>query len=90
MISIELSPVEADKVLEYIDGKVRQGGVDSAIELAPLAVKIREGLASFRDEPEEVETFESFSHDEDLSEIAEAAANGGVIDATDDELGPFS
>lgn len=90
MIKIELSPVEADKVLEYIDGKVRQGGVDSAIELAPLAVKIREGLASFREEPEEVEKLEDFARDEDLSAIAETKANGGVIDATEDEVNPFS
>ena len=88
MIKIELSPVDAEKVLEYIDGKVRQGGVDSAVELAPLAVKLKEGLADFRAEPDD-----PFASDADLSLTGSDIANSNgsnVIDATNDEVDPFA
>lgn len=90
-LTVSLSPVEADKIVVYIDGKVREGGVDSAVELAPLAKVISEELAEFRAESDEAdpmadEPISAFARDEDLSTIAQDAAENGVIDATEDDV----
>lgn len=43
MITLTLTTAMAAEAVAYVDDRVREGGIDSAIELAPLATALRNG-----------------------------------------------
>ncbi len=79
MIKIEIAPTEAEEFLDIIDGLVREGGVTSAIKLAPLAQALKAGIEDFRSA--ETPTFEAFTDDIMMQPDSKAVP---IIDATDD------
>jgi hypothetical protein len=53
MLTIEISPVEADKITSYIDDQIRQGGLEAAMEFVSLAEKIKSAKAALLQEENE-------------------------------------
>ncbi len=72
-IEISLSPIEAQKIEDYADARVREGGIEVAIELASLVQKIRAGRHAATQKANEIGRKHMSSEDDD-----------GVIDATND------
>lgn len=73
MLTIELTPIEADKIVEYIDSEIRKGGLESALEFVSLAQKIKTARFGSMDEANAIGRAHMSSQNDD-----------GVIDATSD------